>query len=197
MRLPTPALSALLVLLVAPDLGAQQLRPSGTGLSVAVTASAVRATAESRGISTASTGMAPRFEVSYGATPRLSLTGAFVTRGARIEDADYDVRSVDLGLRYLGHAGSRWRPFGEAGFGVRRFSLDGANGTITATNVGPFAAAGYVWFPGGAFALEAAATFGRVSFDSWRVDGAPTALASVSHQELGIRAGARWFLRAR
>ena len=175
----------------------QRLLPSTTGFSVAASASVARTSAESEGIITTARRGALRGELSYGVTPRVSLVGALSARGALIEGEEYTVRSVDLGARYLGFAGRALRPLLEGGLAVRTFSIDSPVGEVTATNVGPWAAAGYLWFPAGAFALEAAGTYGRVTFNNWRAAGTGLALVPVVHQEIGVRAGARWFFRAR
>ena len=188
---------AVALMTIAPTAAAQRLMPSTTGLSVAATASVARPSAESQGVTTSVVRFAPRAELSYGATARVSLVGAVARRGGVLEGQDYNVRSVDMGLRYLGYVGRAMRPFAEGGLAVRKFSLDAQAGEINATNVGPWAALGYMWFPGGSFALEAAGTFGRVTFQNWRVAGNAAELAPLVHQEYGVRAGARWFFRAR
>lgn len=190
-------MSAVALFAIAPSAAAQRLMPSTTGLSVAATASVARPSAESQGVTSSAVRFAPRAELSYGATARVSLVGAVASRGGVLEGQEFQVRSVDMGLRYLGYVGRPLRPFAEGGLAVRQFSLDGQPGEITSTNVGPWAALGYMWFPGGAFAIEAAGTFGRVTFESWRVAGTGTQLAPLVHQEFGVRAGARWFFRAR
>lgn len=178
-------------------LQAQRLLPSTTGFSVAATGTYAKASAKSQDVTSTAGRFAPRAELSYGVSPRVSLVGALVTRGAVIEGQDYDVRSVDLGGRYLGFVGRPMRPFVEGGLAVRTFTLESSVGDVTSTNVGPWAAAGYMWFPGGGLALEAAGTYGRVTFNNWRVGGNPAAVGDVEHRELGVRAGARWFFRAR
>jgi hypothetical protein len=176
---------------------AQRLLPSTTGFSVAATGTYANASAKSQDITTTAGRFAPRGELAYGVSPRVSLVGAVVSRGALIEGQDYDVRSVDLGGRYLGFVGRGVRPFVEGGLAVRTFTLASPVGDASSTNVGPWGAAGYMWFAGGGLALEAAATYGRVTFNNWRVADNPAALAPVEHRELGVRAGARWFFRPR
>lgn len=176
---------------------AQRLLPSTTGFSVAASGTYANTSAKSQDITSTTGRFAPRAELSYGVTPRLSLVGAIVNRGAVIEGQDYAVRSVDLGLRYLGFAGRVLRPFAEGGLAVRTFNLESPVGDVSSTNVGPWGAAGYMWFAGGGLAVEAAATYGRVTFNNWRVAESPAALAPVEHRELGVRAGARWFFRSR
>ncbi|WP_396206295.1 hypothetical protein [Gemmatimonas sp.] len=176
---------------------AQRLLPSTTGFSVAAAGTYGNASAKSQDITSTAGRFAPRAELAYGVSPRLSLLGAIVSRGGLIEGQDYDVRSVDLGGRYLGFAGRVTRPFVEGGLSIRTFILDSPVGDVSSTNVGPWGAAGYMWFPGGGLALEAAATYGRVTFNNWRVGGNPAAAGAVEHRELGVRAGARWFFRPR
>lgn len=176
---------------------AQRLLPSTTGFSVAVSGSLARTSAESQGITSTAQRFAPRVDLSYGVTPRVSLVGALSNRGALIEGEDYTVRSVDLGARYLGFVGRELRPFLEGGLAVRTFSIAAPVGMVTATDVGPWAAAGYLWFPAGRLALEAAGTYGRVSFNNWRAAGNGLTLAPVGHKEIGVRAGVRWFFRPR
>jgi hypothetical protein len=190
-------LGAVVTAMSASAAHAQRLLPSTTGFSVAATGTYANASAKSQDITSTAGGFAPRAELAYGVSPRLSLLGAIVSRGGLIEGQDYDVRHVDLGARYLGFAGRVIRPFAEGGLSVRKFNLESRVGDANSTNVGPWGAAGYMWFPGGGLALEAAATYGRVTFNNWRVAGNPAALAPVEHRELGVRAGARWYLRAR
>ncbi len=188
---------ALLLAIAAGTAHAQRLLPSTTGFSVAASGTYANTSAKSQDITSTASRFSPRAELSYGVTPRLSLVGALVRRGAVIEGQDYDVRSVDLGFRYLGFAGRVIRPFAEGGLAVRTFILESPVGDASSTNVGPWGAAGYMWFAGGGLAVEAAATYGRVTFNNWRVAGNPASLAPVEHRELGVRAGARWFFRSR
>lgn len=188
---------AVLLAVSAGTADAQRLLPSTTGFSVAASGTYANASAKSEDITSTMGRFAPRAELSYGVTPRLSLVGGIVQRGAMIEGQDYEVRSIDLGLRYLGFAGRVVRPFVEGGLAVRTFNLASQVGNVSSTNVGPWGAAGYMWFAGGGLAVEAAATYGRVTFNNWRVAETPAALAPVEHRELGVRAGARWFFRSR
>ncbi len=188
---------AVLLALSAGSAHAQRLLPSTTGFSVAASGTYANTSAKSQDITSTTGRFAPRAELSYGVTPRLSLVGAYVTRGATIEGQNFDVRSVDVGLRYLGFAGRVMRPFVEGGLAVRGFNLESPVGNVSSTKVGPWGAAGYMWFAGGGFAVEAAGTYGRVTFNNWRVADTPAALAPVEHRELGVRAGARWFFRSR
>lgn len=197
MRLCLLYASATLALAGARVGQAQRLLPSTTGISLAGSVGVVRSSAESQGITTSSQRTARRGELAYGVSPRVSIVAALGTRTAQIEEQDFDVRSVDMGVRYLGFAGRAMRPFAEGGLSVRTFSLEATVGEVRATNVGPWAAAGYMFFPGGGFALEVAATYGRVTFENWRAGGNAVALAPVGYRELGVRAGARWFVRGR
>jgi hypothetical protein len=197
MRLTALIATGAFLSLFSSSVQAQRLLPSGSGLSVAVAASIDRSSATSLGITTSSVQVAPRAELSYGVSPRVSLVGAIVSKPARIEGQEYHVRSAEMGLRYVGFAGRILRPFAEGGLAVRKFTIDSPTGDVSATNVGPWVAAGYQWFPGGPFAIEGAATYGRVTFESWRLGGTALALAPVQHQEIGVRVGARWFMRAR
>lgn len=177
--------------------GAQALRPSTTGLSIAASAGAVRATSETDGDESVRNGVIPRLEVSYGATPRFSLVAAVGRSQPTLDGADYSVRNVDLGLRYLGFVGRTLRPFVEGGLSVRKFSIDNTVGEITSQDVGPWAAAGGMWFPGSRVAFEGALTFGSVQFESWRVPAGSPNLLPVTLREVGVRAGLRLFQRAR
>lgn len=189
--------AAILLSMCTGTAHAQRLLPSTTGFSVAANGTYANASAKSQDITSTARRFAPRGELSYGVTPRLSLVSAVVQRGAVIEAQHYDVRSIDLGVRYLGFAGRVVRPFAEGGLAVRTFNLASPVGDVSSTNVGPWGAAGYMWFAGGGLALEVAATYGRVTFNNWRVAEIPAALAPVEHRELGVRAGARWFFRSR
>jgi hypothetical protein len=193
-----PTLLAMTLLGGIPALArAQTLRPSTTGLSVAVSAAAVRATSETDGEQSVSNGVLPRLEVSYGATPRFSLVAAIGRSAPVLDGADYSVRNVDLGMRYLGYAGRVLRPFVEGGLSIRKFSIDNTGGEITSQDVGPWGAAGGMWFPGSRVAIEGALTYGSVQFESWRVPSGSPNLLPVTLREVGVRAGIRLFQRAR
>ena len=176
---------------------AQTLRPSTTGLSVAVTATSARATSETDGDESTSNGFIPRLDSSYGATPRFSLVASIGRSAPVLDGTDYSVRNVDLGMRYLGYAGRAVRPFVEGGLSVRKFSLDNSFGDITSQDVGPWVAAGGMWFPGSRVALEGALTYSSVQFESWRVPVGSPNLLPVTLREVGVRAGLRLFQRAR
>lgn len=197
MRTPPLPAAALAWLIAATTAHAQKLVPSTTGMNVAATATLARTSAESQGASSSAMRFAPRVDVSYGVSPRVSLLGALAARGGAFTGNDYRVRSVDMGLRYLGYAGRTLRPFAEGGLSVRKFTIDVAAGTLDATDVGPWAAAGYMWFPGGPLAIEAAAQYGRVNFSSWRSAGTAIQAQPVVNQDVGARVGARWYFRAR
>jgi hypothetical protein len=176
---------------------AQALRPSTTGFSIAASAAAVRATSETDGDESATTGTLPRLEVSYGATPRFSLVAALGRSTPSLDGADYSVRNVDLGMRYLGYAGRAIRPFVEGGLAIRKFTIDNVVGDITSQDVGPWVAAGGMWFPGSRIALEGALTYSSVQFESWRVPAGSPNLLPVTLREVGARIGLRVFQRAR
>ncbi len=176
---------------------AQVLRPSTTGLSVAAGAGMARATSETDGISETVNRIIPRVEVAYGVTPRFSMLIALSRSTPRVDDADYSVRNVDMGVRYLGYVGRPLRPFVEGGLSIRKFSLTDNGPELTSQDVGAWGAAGGMWFPGSRVALEAAATYGRVQFESWRSAGTAPTIRPVTLTEFGVRAGIRIFARAR
>ncbi|MFN5582947.1 MAG: hypothetical protein ACK5BA_10610 [Gemmatimonas sp.] len=182
---------------MAAPLPAQGLRPSTTGLSVAASAGLARATSETDGTSGTVTEIVPRIEVAYGVTPRFSMLIALSRSTPRVDDADYSVRNVDMGVRYLGYAGRPLRPFVEGGLSIRKFSLTDNGPALTSQDVGAWGAAGGMWFPGARIALEAAATYGRVQFESWRADGLAPTIRPVTLTEIGVRAGVRLFARPR
>lgn len=178
-------------------LQAQTLRSSTTGLSVAASVGGARAASETDGVSESVLEPIPRLELAYGVTSRFSLLIAVGKSMPRVDDTDYSVRNVDIGVRYLGYVARPLRPFVEGGLSIRRFSMGDNAAKLTSQDVGAWGAAGGMWFPTSRFAFEAAATYGRVQFESWRSEGTVPNIRPLTLTEFGVRVGARIFARTR
>jgi hypothetical protein len=195
---PFAAAIAAVLLSLPTVLAAQSLRPSGTGFSASAGASLSRVTSDLSGRDESSARGAWRADVMYGATPRVALLGALGIREVDLTGGAFSVRTVDLGFRYLARAGAVVRPFAEGGFSVRHFSTSTSGGIeVTAQNTGPWVAAGALAFVQGHWAVEGAATYGQVTFENWRAAGTAPVLQPVAYQEVGVRLGARYFVRGR
>ena len=189
--------TAWLVALLAPTvLHSQALVPSGTGFSVAGSVAVSRSTSSGSGLDGNATRPGALVEVAYGATPRLSLLGAYRLAAASAGTQDYTTHGVDFGLRYLGKAGMRLRPFAEGGLAIRSLRYD-AGEVYTSSNVGPWASAGVMRLGAQHWSMEAAVTWAQSRFDNWNRDGQAIVAEAVHWNAVGVRAGVRYWNRAR
>ena len=197
------ALPAAAILMAASTLRAQSLSPSTLGISVqAHGVGGSMNTAIYPGAS-GSTAIGLGGEVSYGASPRLSL----VSRLARIsskskiitESTDYAMLQGDLGLRWMSSPGARVRPFAEVALALRKlaFTYAGRAGLMSdfsAFNGGATVSAGVMVFRSEKVSVEGAATYTSGNFSTWKVNGNPEPLALMTSEMLGVRIGVRyWF----
>lgn len=175
---------------------AKALLPSGTGFSIAGSASAAHMTSSGSGLDGNATKPSGQVELAYGASPRLSLLAAvrpiFGTAGTQ----DYTANGVELGLRYLGKAGTTLRPFAEGGFGIRTLRYESGD-VYTSNNVGPWAALGAMRLAASHWSVEGAATWTRFTFGNWKRNDQALVAEPVTWTAVGARIGVRYWVRAR
>ena len=176
---------------------AKALVPSGTGFSIGGAVSFARMTSSSLALDGASTGTSGTIEVAYGASPRLSLLGVLRPMSGKANGVSYSVHGIELGIRYLGKAGQRTRPFIDGGMAIRTLGLDLAQGRKESRNVGPWASVGLIQMRNGHFSLEGALTWTKSTFDNWTENGQAAVTESVSWDAVGARVGLRYWVRAR
>lgn len=195
-----PLLLALVWAIIPAMAGAQALLPSGRGFSAAGSVTVSRSSSEGSGLDGDAARVGGMVEVAYGATARLALLGALNWRTAEAETVTgaktYTVNGVDLGLRYLGHAGRRLRPFAEGGLAVRTLRYE-SRFELTSRNVGPWAGVGLMHLGARHWSGEAAVTWAQSTFDNWRADGEAAVAEAASWNAIGLRAGVRYWVRAR
>ncbi len=199
--LATLPLVALFV--AAPAVRAQSLSPSTLGISAQVHgAGGTMNTAIYAGAS-GSAAFGFGAEVSYGATPRMSLVGRLARLASKsgivTETTDYAIVQGDLGLRWMQSPGARVRPFAEAGLALRRLAFQyadtvGVMNDFTAFNGGATVSVGVMMFRTDRMSVDAAGTYTSGNFSTWKVNGKPESLAPMSSEMLGVRVGVRyWF----
>ncbi len=202
---PTVVGSIVAVLVAAPAARAQSLSPSTLGISVQV--HGVGGTMNTAIYPGTSGSAAFGFggDVSYGATPRLSLVGRVARiaskSGIVTESTDYAILQSDLGLRWMQLPGARVRPFAEAGLALRRLTFAyadsaGVMNDFTAFNGGATVSLGVMVFQTENMSVEGAGTYTSGNFSTWKVNGKPESLAQMPSEMLGVRVGVRyWFKR--
>jgi hypothetical protein len=176
---------------------AKALLPSGTGFSVSASASMARTTSSGSGLDGNATKPGGQVEVAYGASPRLSLLAAFRPIVATAGTQNYSVNGLELGLRYLGKAGTTLRPFVEGGFGVRTLRYEISSDAFTSTNVGPWASVGVMRLAASHWSVEAAGTWTKSPFDNWKRNDQAVVAQAVQWSGVGARVGLRYWVRAR
>ena len=175
---------------------AKALVPSGTGFSMAASASAAKMTSSGSGLDGDATKPGGQIEVAYGASPRLSLLGAFRPISSTAGTQDYTVNGLELGLRYLGKAGATVRPFAEGGFGIRTIRYETGD-VFTSTNVGPWASVGVMRLAASHWSVEGAATWTKSNYDNWKRNSEAVVAEPVKWNAVGARVGVRYWVRAR
>lgn len=189
----------LCALLAAPTIAegqANALLPSGTGFSIAGSVSAARTTSAGSGLDGNSTKPSGQVELAYGASPRLSLLAAVRPTLGSAGTQDYTANGVELGLRYLGKAGTTLRPFAEGGFGIRTLRYESGD-VYTSNNVGPWAALGAMRLSASHWSVEGAATWTRFTFGNWKRNDQALVAEPVTWSAIGARVGVRYWVRAR
>lgn len=189
-------LEIALLALTAASANAQTLTPAGTGLSMALTAVGGYTTSDVSGRSRNHTGVSPRLEIAFATSPRLGLLAASHRRRVSMDDVDFEIGSIELGVRYTGRPGAAWRPFAEAGMARRHFSYEELI-DISSVKLGPWVGVGGQWRPHGHWSAEAAFNFGALAFDRFRAGGVTQELRSVYTRLTGLRIGARYWVSAR
>jgi len=200
---PLTALTLATLLFATPAVRAQSLSPSTLGISAQV--HGLGGTMNTAIYSGASGSAAFGFggELSYGATPRLSLVGRLARiaskSGIVTETTDYTIMQGDLGLRWMQSPGARVRPFAEAGLALRRLAFAyadsaGVMSDFTAFNGGATVSLGLMVFQTDKMSVDAAGTYTNGNFSTWKVNGSPEPLAQMTSELLGVRIGVRyWF----
>jgi hypothetical protein len=175
---------------------AKALVPSGTGFSIAGHLAFARVTSSGSGLDGSDARLGGLVDVAYGVSPRLSLVGAVHPLTASVSAQKYTANGIDLGLRYLTRAGRTLRPFAEGGFAVRTLSYT-SGVALTSRNVGPWAGLGLMRLAASHWSGEAAVTWGNSTFDNWKADGTAAVAEPVTWNAVGVRAGLRYWVRAR
>lgn len=202
-RLTRGLIPAATALLLAPALGgAQQLRPSATGATVALSGRGALVSTNVDGPARWSRAAGVAAEVGYGVNPRLTLFGAVAS--LRLDsDPAQRFRDTDVGFRrLLGRSGNALRPFLEGGITVQRMTVEvpvGAGVTQVRSTTGAITGGvGALWFAQRHLALEGAlrGTGGR--FSSWTdASGASRPVLPVQARSVALRVGARYWLSGR
>jgi hypothetical protein len=202
-RLSRGLIPAATALLLAPALaGAQQLRPSATGATVALSGRGALVSTNVDGPSRWSRAAGVAAEVGYGVNPRLTLFGAMAS--LRLDsDPAQRFRDADVGFRrLLGRGGNAVRPFLEGGITVQRMTVEvpaGAGVTQVRSTTGSLTGGvGAMWFVRRQLALDGAlrGTGGR--FSSWAdASGASRPVLPVQVRSVALRVGARYWLSGR
>jgi hypothetical protein len=202
-RLSRGLVPAATALLLAPAFaGAQQLRPSATGATVALSGRGALVSTNVDGPSRWSRAAGMAAEVGYGVNPRLTLFGAMAS--LRLDsDPAQRFRDADVGFRrLLGRGGNAVRPFLEGGITVQRMTVEvpaGAGVTQVRSTTGSLTGGvGAMWFVRRQLALDGAlrGTGGR--FSSWAdASGASRPVVPVQARSVALRVGARYWLSGR
>jgi hypothetical protein len=198
------AVSLAALLLAASTLRAQSLSPSTLGISAQVHGVGGTMNTAIYPGSSGSAGFGFGGEVSYGATPRLSLVGRLARLSSKAEivteSTDYAMLQGDLGIRWMSMPGVRVRPFAEAGLALRRLAFEyadsaGVMSDFSAFNGGVTVSVGVMVFRTDNMSVEGAGTYTSGNFSTWKVNGKPEALAQMPSEMLGVRFGVRYWFR--
>ncbi|WP_411279059.1 outer membrane protein [Gemmatimonas sp.] len=197
------ALPFVAVLLVAPLARAQSLSPSTLGISVQVHGLGGKMNTAIYSGASGSAAFGFGGELSYGATPRMSLVGRLARLASKseiiTESTDYAMLQGDLGLRWMQSPGARVRPFAEAGLALRRLAFSyadsaGITSDFSAFNGGATVSVGVMVFQTETMSVEGAGTYTSGNFSTWKRNGRPEPLAQMTSDMLGVRIGVRyWF----
>lgn len=202
-RPATPFLPLLAgVLCAAAPLGAQQLRPTATGTTVALSGRGALVSTNVEGPRRwwRATGVAA--EVGYGVSPRLTLLAGYASLGLASDPAQR-FRDADVGFRRLfGRGGNAFRPFLEGGVTVQRMTVqvpDGRSAIAVRSTAGAITGgAGAMWFLGRPLAVEGAVRGSGGTFTSWSdADGVNRPVLPVQVRSVALRLGARYWLAGR
>ncbi|MBU6365008.1 MAG: hypothetical protein KJT01_02235 [Gemmatimonadetes bacterium] len=183
--------------------GAQQLRPTATGATVAVSGRGGLVSTNVDGESRWSRATGVGGEVGFGVNPRLAVLVALSS--LRLDsDPAQRFRDADIGFRRLfGRGGGTVRPFLEGGIAVQRMTVGvpgggGATAEVRATTGSVSGGGGAMWFLRRQLAVEGAvrATGGR--FSSWTdAQGVNRPVVPVQARSVTLRVGARYWLAGR
>lgn len=187
---------------VALPLGAQSLRPSATGATLALSGRAALVSSNLAGPREWSGAGGLAGEVGYGVSPRLTLFAAMATlrlsssTSQRFADGDVGFR------RLFGRGGNALRPFLEGGISVQRMTVrvgQGASATEARSTTGSVTGGGgAMLFLTRRLSVEGAlrATGGR--FTTWTdAAGVSRPVLPVQVRSVALRAGARYWLAGR
>lgn len=190
------------LLAVAPALGAQSLRPSATGATVALSGRAATVSTNLSGPRqwSAAGGMAG--EVGYGVNPRLTLFTALATLRLS-SDTPQRFADADIGFRRLfGRGGNALRPFLEGGITVQRMTVQvgqGASAAEARSTTGALTGGvGAMLFLNRRLGVEGAlrGTGGR--FSTWTdAAGVSRPVVPVQVRSVALRVGARYWIAGR
>ncbi|WP_373061753.1 hypothetical protein [Gemmatimonas sp.] len=201
---PMTVLPLVACLIAAPTARGQSLSPSTLGISVQLHGVAGTMNTAIYPRASGSTALGFGGDVSYGASPRLSLVGrlARITSKSEIptESTDYAIVQGDLVLRWMQSPGARVRPFVEAGLALRRLAFEyaeaaGVLNDFTAFNGGATASLGVMVFQTESMSVEGAGTYTSGNFSTWKVNGKSESLAQMTSEMLGVRVGVRYWLK--
>jgi len=203
-RRATPVLPLVAGVLcaAAPLLGAQQLRPTATGATVALSGRGALVSTNVEGPRRWWRATGAAAEVGYGVSPRLTLLAGYAS--LRLDsDPAQRFRDADVGFRRLfGRGGNAFRPFLEGGVTVQRMTVqvpDGRSAIEVRSTTGAITGGGgAMWFLGRQLAVEGAVRGTGGTFTSWNdADGVNRPVLPVQVRSVALRLGARYWLAGR